>query len=94
MPGAVEEANDFFKQKPAVEPVFQKVVDLIDGFESPFGLELLATVHWVVSYENAKTMDEVVTNVHAWNDHKKEFSVRQIGIAYDTLNKNGWFGQI
>jgi hypothetical protein len=26
--------------------------DLIDGFESPFGLELLATVDWLLSREN------------------------------------------
>ena len=32
-------------------PALKATVDLIDGFESALGLELLATVHWLVDRE-------------------------------------------
>lgn len=90
VPGAMKEANAFFEEKPTVQPYFQRVADLIEGFESPAGLELLSTVHWVIFQESAKTLEEVVEKVHAWNDHKKQFSPRQIGIAYGVLKEKGW----
>jgi hypothetical protein len=34
-------------------PALEQVSQLIDGFESPFGLELLATVDWLLTRENA-----------------------------------------
>lgn len=90
VPGAIEEANAFFEAKPQALPPFQRVANLIDGFECPSGLELLSTVHWVATQENAKTLDEAVAKVHSWNEHKKQFSPRQIGIAFDTLTEQGW----
>ncbi len=66
------------------------VGDLVEGFETPFGLELLATVHWVVTREGAQGADEAAAKVHAWNDRKKRFSRRRVGIAYETLRAKGW----
>jgi hypothetical protein len=66
------------------------VSKLVEGFETPFGLELLATVHWVATRENAKDAEESAAKVYAWNERKKRFSSRQIGIAFDTLRTNGW----
>lgn len=34
-------------------PSFQRTLRLIEGFESPYGLELLATIHWLESHESA-----------------------------------------
>ena len=64
---------------------------LVEGFESAYGLELLATVHWVVIQEKAKTLADVVDHTYAWNDRKKRFSPRQIKIACETLAGEGWF---
>ena len=36
---------------------FNQVVDLIEGFETPYGMELLATVHWVAKHEGAPTAE-------------------------------------
>ena len=30
---------------------FEQVAGLIEGFETPFGMELLATVHWVAKHQ-------------------------------------------
>ena len=62
----------------------------VAGFESPFGLELLATVHWVIKHEQADTVEEVVSRIHAWHERKLQFTRRQIGLAVDVLSQNGW----
>lgn len=36
----------------AYMPALEKATQLIDGFESPFGLELLSTVDWLLAQEN------------------------------------------
>ncbi|HMT91591.1 hypothetical protein [uncultured Thiothrix sp.] len=50
----------------------------------------MATVHWVVKHEGVQSPDAVVRYVHNWNDHKKQFTPRQIGIALNTLQQKNW----
>jgi O-acetyl-ADP-ribose deacetylase (regulator of RNase III) len=90
VPQAVEDAEAFLHYKPDTVARFERVDKLVEGFETPFGLELLSTVHWVVKHEDAKTVDQAIARVHAWNDKKKQCSPRQIGIAYDRLVSNSW----
>ena len=90
VPGAVEEADIFLEHHPETHRRFNQVVDLIEGFESSFGLELLSTVHWLASKEQAKTLDDVVQRTYAWNDRKKQFSQRQIALAVDVLSQKKW----
>lgn len=47
VPGAKEDAQEFLTQHPDTRTRFEKVSQLVEGFESPQGLELLATVHWL-----------------------------------------------
>jgi len=91
VPGAYEDASEFLKQHKQTKQNFDKVSDLVEGFESPFGMELLATVHWVVTKEGVKSLDQVVNQVHSWNERKKQFSSRQIELAYNVLTEKGWF---
>jgi hypothetical protein len=37
-----------------------------------------------------RTLADVVTRTYAWNDRKRQFTPRQIGIAADVLTKKGW----
>lgn len=90
LPGAYEDASKFIQKHPQTKQHFAKVSDLVEGFESPFGMELLATVHWVVTKENAKAKEQVITKVHQWNERKRQFTPRQIELAYDILSKKGW----
>jgi O-acetyl-ADP-ribose deacetylase (regulator of RNase III) len=94
VPGAVYDAEAFLNDKPETVGRFDRVAKLVEGFETPFGLELLATVHWVVKRENATDIEDSVAKVYAWNERKKRFSPRQIGIAFDTLRENGWLATI
>jgi hypothetical protein len=69
------------------------VATLVEGFETPFGLELLATVHWVMTQQSAASVDEIVEQTYAWNQRKRQFSPRQIGIAVARLRAQGWIPQ-
>lgn len=90
VPGAVNDAEAFLAADGDTRQRFDRVGKLVEGFETPFGLELLATVHWVATREKALSLDEVVAKVHAWNTRKTRFSPRQIGIAFETLRSKGW----
>jgi O-acetyl-ADP-ribose deacetylase (regulator of RNase III) len=90
VPGAVKDAEAFLEDKQETIGRFDRVGELVEGFETPFGLELLATVHWVVRHENATSAEDATAKVYAWNDRKMRFSPRQIGIALDALRAKGW----
>ena len=90
VPGALEDAHAFLKNKAKTQSRFAKVSDLVEGFESPFGLELLSTVHWIASKEQVRTVDDIVTRTYDWNDKKKQFSQRQIALVVDVLSQQGW----
>jgi uncharacterized protein YwgA len=90
VPGALEEATEFLAQKPEAQNHFAKVVNLVEGFETPFGLELLATVHWVATKEQAVSIEDVKTKTYAWNNRKQQFTERQIALAYQALEHKGW----
>lgn len=89
--GAIEDAMNFLKKDSATLARLEKVTKLVEGFETSFGLELLATVHWVVNKENANLPEAVVQGVYAWNDRKRQFTEQQIHLAYETLLNQGWF---
>ena len=90
VPGAIEDANAFLADKAETRARFERVSALVDGFESSFGLELLATVHWVVKNESPRTFNDAMQSVYAWNERKKQFSRRQLKIAVDVLARQGW----
>lgn len=90
VPGAVGDAEALLADNGQTRERFDRVAGLVEGFETPFGLELLATVHWVATHESADTPEKAVEKVYAWNDRKQRFSPRQIGIAFETLRSKGW----
>ncbi|WP_370163070.1 type II toxin-antitoxin system antitoxin DNA ADP-ribosyl glycohydrolase DarG [Limimaricola soesokkakensis] len=90
VPGAIEDAEAFLKDDVETRERFDRVAKLVEGFETPFGLELLATVHWVATREGANTLGEVRSHVHSWNERKKQFTPRQIEIALNSLGAKGW----
>ena len=88
--GAVEDASRFLDEHPETRARFDRVADLVEGFESPFGLELLSTVHWVMKERSATSLEEVVERTYAWNERKRQFTRRQIALAVDVLARQGW----
>jgi O-acetyl-ADP-ribose deacetylase (regulator of RNase III) len=90
VPGAVEDAQRELEQDASTSERIQRVASLVDGFESPFGLELLSTVHWVVVQESPKSAEDVVLRTYAWGDRKRQFTQRQIGLACEILSEKNW----
>ena len=90
VPGAVDEAKSYLDQHQISRARFERVTRLVEGFESPYGLELLATVHWVMSREGATQPDSVARLVYDWNPRKRQMTQRQIGIAMERLRTQGW----
>lgn len=90
VPGALEDAEAFLEGQPNTRANLRKVADLVDGFETPFGLELLATVHWVMRRDNPSTVEEVIAQTYAWNERKNRFSRRQIELAVGVLANKDW----
>ena len=73
VPGAIEDAETFLEHHDGTRRRFERVTDLVAGFESAFGLELLSTVHWVLDHETAGSTDDVIARTHEWNERKKRF---------------------
>lgn len=91
VPGAVQEATDFLEAYQETRTRFARVTTLVEGFESPFGLELLSTVHWVLTHGGpAPDVAEVVDRIYNWNPRKQAFTPRQIGLAIDVLVAQDW----
>jgi O-acetyl-ADP-ribose deacetylase (regulator of RNase III) len=92
LPGAVADAERFLKEHGTTLGRFERVTRLVEGFETPFGLELLSTVHWVVSQEDAVADDAIERATYAWNDRKRQFSPGQLRLAAERLRSEGWVG--
>lgn len=90
LPGVTESASAFIESHPDTQARFDRVAHLIHGFETPFGMELLATVHWVCTREDAKTDERAIESTHAWNERKKAFDRKQIILAKEVLASQGW----
>jgi O-acetyl-ADP-ribose deacetylase (regulator of RNase III) len=90
VPGAVADARAVLANADETRARFERVAALVNGFETPFGLELLSTVHWVARENASAAPDALVAEVYAWGERKRRFSARQIGLARDTLVAQGW----
>jgi O-acetyl-ADP-ribose deacetylase (regulator of RNase III) len=65
-----------------------RVNALIEGFESPYGLELLATVHWAKKELKTSSLDAIHAYILKWSDRKSRLMSRpQIEIALDRINQ-------
>jgi O-acetyl-ADP-ribose deacetylase (regulator of RNase III) len=91
VPGAVGDADQFLAGHPNTLRRFERVADLVKGFETPFGLELLSTVHWAATREGAVTQDKAIAATFDWNERKRRFSPQQIALAWNVLRDKGWF---
>ncbi|MEB3163719.1 MAG: macro domain-containing protein [Prochlorothrix sp.] len=90
-PYAAEQAEMFLSEHETTQQRFARVADLIKGFETTFGMELLSTVHWVATREQATTPEEAVAKIYNWNARKRMFEPRHIHLAWARLYEAGWF---
>jgi len=75
LPGAVDSAQTWMScDQGGLQETIAKLLDLIDGFASPYGLELLSTVHWIAVNEIAgeRHYADLVIAVQSWSRRKSE----------------------
>jgi len=64
-----------------------KVASLINGFETPYGLELLATVDYITANDNTRDITSIKNTINEWSERKKNmFTEDHIKLALDTLS--------
>ena len=91
--GAVKKSTEFLLSFTETHERIERTTALVEGFETPYGLELLATVHWVVRQNRLQTLESIIHGVHAWSDRKRQFTPDQISLAMDRLNRHGWIAK-
>ncbi len=93
LPGAAEAAHEFLADDEDAQAHLQRVARLIEGFETPYSMELLASVHYVVR-ENpdiAEDVNAVIVAVQSWTQRKQKlFTPDHIRVAWRHLRNEGW----
>lgn len=87
---ALAAAEEFLKNRPTVHQRFDQVAHLIAGYETPYGMELLSTLHWVAAQEGAADFAQAVEKTYAWNPRKRMLRKSHLRVAWDTLDREGW----
>ena len=91
--GAIAEADRFLSDKPDARSRLDRVSRLIEGFETPYSMELLSSVHWVAAREKPNAVDSemAIQRIQEWNDRKKRLlKPRHVRIAWKQLDDCGW----
>jgi len=89
---ALEQAELYIQQtqNPKLLEHIAKVEELIEGFQSPYGMELLATVHWVATREHAQNPMQALQHIQAWNERKRHLmKPAHIDVAWQQLSELG-----
>jgi O-acetyl-ADP-ribose deacetylase (regulator of RNase III) len=94
LPDALQEAEELLASHADVNARFERISNLIEGFETPYGMELLSSVHWVAVEGNEAARVDVATTirgVHSWSRRKRDlFHADQIEIAWRQLRDKCW----
>jgi hypothetical protein len=93
-PDALREADEFLAANgdAEIDVRLARLQTLIDGFQSPYGMELLATVHWVAEHEAGVSSPEAALRaIGEWNPRKKRImQAAHVQAAWDRLKDAAW----
>ncbi len=93
LPEAQEAARIYLEQHPKTHERIERVARLIEGFETPYGLELLASIHWLAS-EDSEVREDVSAaekGLGDWTERKgKLFEPHHVRVAWTQLREQGW----
>lgn len=90
VPGALEDAEGFLSDDAATLGCVDRVGNLIEGFESPLGLELLTSVYRVSKYQQTTGTEDTSRSSFAGDSWTTNFTEHQISIALETLKNQNW----
>ncbi len=93
LPNSVDEADAFLQEHAESLRRLDRVSDLIAGFETPYGMELLSSVHWVGVHDEPAARDEKLAAqaVQNWNERKRGmFRPQHVQVAWERLKHQCW----
>jgi O-acetyl-ADP-ribose deacetylase (regulator of RNase III) len=92
LPNAEKESDRFLRQHPHAMDNLERVADLVDGFETPYGMELLTSVHWTAAHDGeASDAESAVVAMARWSERKQRlFKPDHIRLAWERLQTEGW----
>jgi len=85
---ALGEARRLMNSDLAFAEILERFEELVHGFEFPYGVELLSTVHYIIAsgHPGSVTLDSVVGVLGAWSQRKARlFQPQQAKVAMDHL---------
>jgi O-acetyl-ADP-ribose deacetylase (regulator of RNase III) len=97
-----EQLAEYLRTSPAMPylPALERAAALIDGFESPLGMELLATVDWLLLNGSPETVDSVRAGLAEWpggvtaaKRKSKLFDDRDLALALERLQSRTAYAQ-
>ena len=93
LPGGLASSERELAQHPASKARLERVARLIEGFETPYGMELLATVHWLATHNPPEQRDlsGILEGVRKWNRRKGDlFTEHHVAVALARLGEENW----
>jgi len=98
LPEGRNAAHNYLENHPEANERLERVSNLITGFETPYGMEMLATIHWVVTKEDSQAAEEsekAIALVQEWNERKRKlFKPSHLKKAWERLKQQNWFVDI
>ena len=94
IPAIYAASGEFLKSRHMdVADKLQKLSMLIDGYETPYGMELLASAHFLSVSEEVRTQPEMSKALASWNSHEHGyFPEAAVTAALGRLKDDGLIG--
>ena len=98
LPAGRKAAHNYLEQHSEANYRLEKVSNLITGFETPYGLEMLSSIHWVATREDteaAEDCEKAIALVQQWNERKRKlFKPSHLKKAWQRLKKENWLSDL
>jgi len=90
LPEAAERSAEHLSSDATAAAAVRSVAEIVRGYETPYGLELLATTHWAVRDLGSSDVEAVVRYVQDWTPRKGAiFTEAHIAKALQRLRETG-----
>lgn len=93
LPGYEAEIEAALADQDTTRERMNRVLQLAEGFETAYGLELLSSTHWIAQTEPATADDPVLVAaaIRKWTQRKAQlFTPQHVKIAWAALQRDGW----
>ncbi len=93
LPNALDLACKFLEKEARAAKSLERVRRLIEGFETPYSLEVLSMIHWIVKHEPdiGNDLEAIGLRMESWHEGKKNpMDPDHIQKAWSRLKRSGF----